>query len=88
MCVSVDGMLGCKATAFLKWISVILLANWEMDYLTVIGWVRAMFLFAILCATLLLGFCTKWFALGLIDGAYNKLLIPLLNTKHLDSLPP
>ena len=64
-------MLGCKATAFLKQISDMLLARWEVDYETVKGWAHAKLLFAILRATLL---CvqesrTKWHALGLVDGA-------------------
>ena len=42
-------MLGCEATAFLKWIGDML----EMDYGTAIGWVRARMSFAILRATLL-----------------------------------
>ena len=28
----------CKATVFLKWISDMLLAKWEMDNETVMGW--------------------------------------------------
>ena len=41
MCVSVDGMLGCEATAFLKQIGDMLSAKWKMDHETVMGWVRA-----------------------------------------------
>ena len=37
LCMSVDGMLGCKATAFLKWIGDMLTPKWEMDYGTVMG---------------------------------------------------
>ena len=61
--------LGCEATAFLKQIGSMLSAKWEMDYGTVMEWVRARFAF--LCATLLCvqGSHTKWCALGLVDGA-------------------
>ena len=51
--VSVDGMLGCEATAFLKLIGDMLSAKWEEDYGTVIRWVHARLSFVILCATLL-----------------------------------
>ena len=63
-------MLGCEATAFLKRIGDMLSAKWEMDYGTVMGWVRARLSFAILRATLLCvrGSRTKWRALGLVDG--------------------
>ena len=46
-------------------------AKWEMDYGTVMGWVRARLSFAILLATLLCvwGSHTKWLALGLVDRA-------------------
>ena len=46
-------MMGCEATAVLKWIGDMLSANWEMDYGTVMGWVRARLSFVILHATLL-----------------------------------
>ena len=70
MCVSVDGMLGCEATVFLKWIGD-MSAKWEIDYGVVMRWVYARLSFAILCATLLCvqGYCTIWHALGLVDGA-------------------
>lgn len=41
LCMSIDGMLGCEATAFLKQIGDMLSAKWEMDYETVMGWVHA-----------------------------------------------
>ena len=71
MCVSVYGMMGCEATALLKWIGDMWSANWEMDYGTVMGWVRARLLFMILHATLLCvwGSRTKLCTLGLVDGA-------------------
>ena len=71
MCVSVYGMMGCEATAILKWIGDMLSANWEMDYGTVMGWVRARLSFMILHATLLCvwGSHTKLCTLGLVDGA-------------------
>ena len=37
LCVSVYGMLGCEATASLKWIGEMLLAKWEMNYRTIMG---------------------------------------------------
>ena len=45
--------------------------KWEMDYGTVMGWVRARLSFAILRATLLCvwGSHTKWLALNLVDRA-------------------
>ena len=36
LCVLVDGMLGCEATVFLKWIGDMFSAKWEVDYATVI----------------------------------------------------
>ena len=36
LCVSVNGMLGCEATAFLKQIGDMLLAKWELDYRTIL----------------------------------------------------
>ena len=67
MCVSVDGMLGCEATVFLKWNGDMLSAKWEIDYGVVMRWVCAKLSFAILCATLLCvqGSRTIWCALGL-----------------------
>ena len=72
---SVNGTLGYEATAFLKRIGDMLLVNWEIDYETVMGWVRARLSFAIHCTTLLCvqGCRTKWLALGLVDGAYNTI---------------
>ena len=51
------------------WNSDILLAKWEMDYGTVMGWVHARLSYMILHATLLCvqESCTKWRALGLVD---------------------
>ena len=71
ICVSVDGMLGCEATDFFKWIGDMLSAKWEIDYGVVMRWVCARLLFAILRATLLCvrGSRTIWCALGLVDGA-------------------
>ena len=51
LCVSVDGMLGCEATAFFKRIGDMLLAKWKMYYGTVMGWDGLSFV--ILHATLL-----------------------------------
>ena len=61
-------MLGCEAIALFKRIGDMLLAKWEMDYGTVMGWVHARLSFVILHATLL---CVwgKLHALGLVDGA-------------------
>ena len=63
-------MVGYEATVFLKWIGDMLSSKWEMDYRTVMGWVRASLSFVILRATLLCvwGSCTKWQALGLNRG--------------------
>ena len=81
ICVIVDGMLGCEAIAVLKWIGD-MSAKCEVDYGTLIGWVHARLSFAIFCATLLCvrGSCTKWRALGLVDGAsmYCYLLVLFL----------
>ena len=64
-------MLGFEATAFLKQIDNMLPVNWEMDYGTVLGWVRARLSFAILHATLLCiqGSGTMWCAFDLVEGA-------------------
>ena len=71
LCVSVDGMMGQEARAFLQQIADLLSAKWEMDYSLVMGWIRTRLSFAILCATLLCirGCRTKWRSLGLVDGA-------------------
>ena len=53
LCVLFGGVLGCEATAFLKWIGNVLLAKQEMSYGTVMGWVCARLSFAILHATLM-----------------------------------
>ena len=37
LCVSVDGMLGCESTAFLKQNGDMLSAKWEIDYGVVNG---------------------------------------------------
>ena len=53
LCVSVNGMMGQEATAFLQWITDLLPAKWEMDYGLVMGWICTRLSFAILRATLL-----------------------------------
>ena len=70
LCVSVDGIMGQKATAFLQWIGDLSSAKWEMDYSLVIGWIRTRLSFATLHATPLCirGCCTEWCSLGLVDG--------------------
>ena len=59
---SVDGILGCEAMAFLKRIGDMFSAKWDVDYGTVIRLVYARLSFVILCATLLCvqGSRTKW----------------------------
>ena len=71
VCVSVDGMMGHEATAFLQRIADLLSAKWEMDYGLVMGWIHTRLSFAILHATLLCirGYHTKWHSLGVVNGA-------------------
>ena len=74
LCVSVDGIMGQEATAFLQWIADLLSAKWEMDYGLVMGWIYTILSFAILRATLRR--CrTKWRSLGLVDGAFIALYV-------------
>ena len=48
LCVSVDGMMGHEATAFLQQIADLLPAKWEMDYGLVMKWIRTRLFFATL----------------------------------------
>ena len=71
LCVSVDGMMGHEATAFLQQIADLLSAKWEMDYGLVMGWIHTRLPLAIVPAALLCirGCRTKWHSLGLVNGA-------------------
>ena len=52
VCVSVDGMMGHEATAFLQWIADLLTAKWEKRLWLGVGWICIRLSFAIFCATL------------------------------------
>uniref|UniRef100_A0A1X7TUW7 Uncharacterized protein n=1 Tax=Amphimedon queenslandica TaxID=400682 RepID=A0A1X7TUW7_AMPQE len=62
LCVSVDGMLGPKASCFLKQLSERLAYKWESNYGTIMSWVRTRITFAIIRALILClsGSRTKW----------------------------
>ena len=70
-CVSVDGMLGSEAEFFIKRLGDFSVARWQRPYSVVMGWVRAHLSFAVLQAVLLCvrGSQTKWWSLGIVDGA-------------------
>ena len=50
---SVDGMMGCEATAFFRQIADLLSARWDRDFSSVMEWVHTRLSFATLHATLL-----------------------------------
>ena len=52
LCLSVDGMMGCEATAFLKLVADRLSAKWDKAYGSVMGWIQTRLSFAILYITL------------------------------------
>ena len=62
LCVSVDGLMGKEATAFVKRIGDNLSLKWNKPYSEVICWLRTRLSFAIIRATILClhGACTKW----------------------------
>ena len=46
LCMSIDGMMGCGATVFLRWLTDLLFAKWVKDYDSVMGWVCTFFHFS------------------------------------------
>ena len=48
VCMSVNGMMGCGATAFLKWVADRLSAKWGKAYGSVMEWIRTRLSFATL----------------------------------------
>ena len=70
--VSVDGVLGREASFFIKQLAQKLAHKWDKSNSEVLGWMRALLLFARLRATnfCLRGSRTKWrSAIGTDDGA-------------------
>ena len=47
-CFSIDGLAGSEATCFLKRMACRLSTQWDRTFAKVLGWIRAMFTFAIL----------------------------------------
>jgi hypothetical protein len=70
--VSVDGVLGKEATAFIQRLSSSLAAKWQTSYSTTCSWVQTRLSFAVLRATnqCVRGSRTKWRGLGGDDGAF------------------
>ena len=77
ICVSVDGMVGREANAFLKRLGDRLSLKWTRPYSEVINWIRTRLTFAIIRASLLClrGSRTKWRSIDTCDGAPLDLIM-------------
>uniref|UniRef100_A0A1X7UTM5 Uncharacterized protein n=1 Tax=Amphimedon queenslandica TaxID=400682 RepID=A0A1X7UTM5_AMPQE len=77
ICVSVDGMVGREANAFLKRLGERLSMKWARHYSEVINWIRTRLTFAIIRTSILClrGSRTKWRSVDTCDRAPLDLIM-------------